>query len=157
MGFSGTPTVVCRRTREISLVGKEFSILTHWSRDQLLSQKTFIYELMDNASAVDYWEKNFSHCVRQFPAERHDDVQFDESQWETRAVCVFVLRSRGIFLMCRWRSPEIFCDCRCCEWICAMYVFLLTIIVLYQIPARVMHRSCTQRDSPMYQCHSIIS
>ncbi|KAJ3117087.1 Transcriptional regulator of nonfermentable carbon utilization [Nowakowskiella sp. JEL0407] len=54
---SGTPTVVWRRTGEIALVGKEFSILTQWSRDQLLSKKTYIYELMDNNSAVEYWEK----------------------------------------------------------------------------------------------------
>jgi len=57
INFSGTPTVVWRRTGEIALVGKEFSLLTQWPRDQLLSKKTYIYELMDNSSAVEYWEQ----------------------------------------------------------------------------------------------------
>ncbi|RKO92060.1 hypothetical protein BDK51DRAFT_18745 [Blyttiomyces helicus] len=57
ISFSGTPTVVWRRTGEIALVGKEFSILTSWSKEKLLTKKTYIYELMDNTSAVDYWEK----------------------------------------------------------------------------------------------------
>lgn len=32
----GTPTIVCRRTGEVAHVGKEFSLLTGWSRDVLL-------------------------------------------------------------------------------------------------------------------------
>lgn len=62
ISFSGTPTVVWRRTGEIALVGKEFSLLTQWSRDQLLSKKTYIYELMENQSAVEYWEKFSTHA-----------------------------------------------------------------------------------------------
>jgi len=42
---SGTPTVVWRRTGEVALVGKEFSLLTGWSREQLLGKKTYIYEV----------------------------------------------------------------------------------------------------------------
>ncbi|KAI7905045.1 uncharacterized protein BX663DRAFT_430673 [Cokeromyces recurvatus] len=59
ISFSGTPTVIWRRTGEICLVGKEFSLLTQWTRDMLLNKKTYIYELMENESAVEYWE-NFS-------------------------------------------------------------------------------------------------
>ncbi|ORY98810.1 hypothetical protein BCR43DRAFT_471239 [Syncephalastrum racemosum] len=62
IGFSGTPTVVWRRTGEICLVGKEFSLLTQWQRDVLLNKKTYIYELMDNQSAVEYWEKFAKHA-----------------------------------------------------------------------------------------------
>ncbi|KAG0050094.1 Transcriptional regulator of nonfermentable carbon utilization [Gryganskiella cystojenkinii] len=62
ISFSGTPTVVWRRTGEIALVGKEFSLLTQWSREQLLNKKTYIYELMDNQSAVEYWEKFSTHA-----------------------------------------------------------------------------------------------
>ncbi|KAI1313020.1 Transcriptional regulator of nonfermentable carbon utilization [Mortierella claussenii] len=62
ISFSGTPTVVWRRTGEIALVGKEFSLLTQWSRDQLQNKKTYIYELMDNQSAVEYWEKFSTHA-----------------------------------------------------------------------------------------------
>ncbi|KAI8974465.1 hypothetical protein BDB01DRAFT_806678 [Pilobolus umbonatus] len=62
ISYSGTPTVVWRRTGEIALVGKEFSLLTQWSRDTLLSKKTYIYELMSNPSAVEYWEKYALHA-----------------------------------------------------------------------------------------------
>ncbi|KAL0079979.1 Zn(2)-C6 fungal-specific transcription factor [Phycomyces blakesleeanus] len=62
ISFSGTPTIVWRRTGEICLVGKEFSLLTQWSKDILLDKKTYIYELMDNQSAVEYWEKFSTHA-----------------------------------------------------------------------------------------------
>ncbi|GAN04236.1 transcription factor [Mucor ambiguus] len=62
ISYSGTPTVVWRRTGEITLVGKEFSLLTQWSRDMLLGKKTYIYELMSNPSAVEYWEKYALHA-----------------------------------------------------------------------------------------------
>ncbi|KAI8983047.1 hypothetical protein BDB01DRAFT_792195 [Pilobolus umbonatus] len=62
ISFSGTPTIVWRRTGEICLVGKEFSLLTQWSRDTLLNKKTYIFELMDNQSAVEYWEKFATHA-----------------------------------------------------------------------------------------------
>ncbi|PHZ10068.1 transcription activator of gluconeogenesis ERT1 [Rhizopus microsporus ATCC 52813] len=62
ISFSGTPTVIWRRTGEICLVGKEFSLLTQWTKDMLLSKKVYIYELMDNQSAVEYWEKFSKHA-----------------------------------------------------------------------------------------------
>lgn len=34
----GTPTIVCRRTGEVAAVGKEFSILTGWSKEVLLGK-----------------------------------------------------------------------------------------------------------------------
>ena len=34
----GTPTIVCRRTGEVAAVGKEFCILTGWSKDVLLGK-----------------------------------------------------------------------------------------------------------------------
>ncbi|KAI8590794.1 hypothetical protein BDZ88DRAFT_413276 [Geranomyces variabilis] len=77
IGFSGTPTAVWRRTGEIALVGKEFSILTQWPRERLLGHKTYIYELMDNAGAVDYWEK-FSL------------IAFDNSQQSVMTTCTLV-------------------------------------------------------------------
>jgi hypothetical protein len=46
ISFSGTPTVVWRRTGEICLVGKEFSLLTQWTKDMLLGKKIYIYEVI---------------------------------------------------------------------------------------------------------------
>ncbi|KDQ21277.1 hypothetical protein BOTBODRAFT_25699 [Botryobasidium botryosum FD-172 SS1] len=62
ISFSGTPTVVWRRTGEICLVGVEFTVLTEWSRRELLSSKKFIYELFENQSVVEYWEQFAQHA-----------------------------------------------------------------------------------------------
>lgn len=61
ISFSGTPTVIWRRTGQIASVGKEFCILTGWSREQLLgipgkSNCMFIVELMDDNSVLKYFE-----------------------------------------------------------------------------------------------------
>ncbi|SAL97152.1 hypothetical protein [Absidia glauca] len=60
--YSGTPTVVWRRTGEIALVGKEFSLLTQWPKDTLMNKKTYIYELMSHSSAIEYWEQYALHA-----------------------------------------------------------------------------------------------
>lgn len=81
VGYSGTPTIIWRRTGQIELVGKEFCLLTQWSREQLLSKQTFIVELMDNSSVVEYFEKFSAHafgdtssvqttCVLMTPSKR---------------------------------------------------------------------------------------
>lgn len=62
VGYSGTPTIIWRRTGQIELVGKEFCLLTQWSREQLLSKQTFIVELMDDSSVVEYFEKFSAHA-----------------------------------------------------------------------------------------------
>lgn len=43
--FSGTPTVVWRRTGEICLVGTEFSYLCQWDRKELVGKKRYIFEV----------------------------------------------------------------------------------------------------------------
>ena len=45
ISFSGTPTVVWRRTGEICLVGVEFCLLTDWKREELVMGKKYIYEV----------------------------------------------------------------------------------------------------------------
>lgn len=44
ISFSGTPTVVWRRTGEICLVAPEFCMLTEWPMEELVSKKKYIYE-----------------------------------------------------------------------------------------------------------------
>ena len=84
---SGTPTVVWRRTGQITLVGKEFCLLTQWTREQLLGKRTFIVELMDDASVVEYFERFSSHafgdsssvmttCVIKSQSNRHVPCAF---------------------------------------------------------------------------------
>lgn len=55
--ISGTPTIVWRRTGEIAYVGKEFTILTGWTRQQLMGPKPmFIVELLDDKSVLEYFQ-----------------------------------------------------------------------------------------------------
>lgn len=44
ISYTGTPTVVWRRTGEICLVGVEFCLLTEWKKEDLVGQK-YIYEV----------------------------------------------------------------------------------------------------------------
>jgi len=84
MSYSGTPTVVWRRTGEICLVAPEFCMLTEWPLEDLVGngQKKYIYEvwlflvwrltlffrsnfvaqLFENQSVVEYWENFASHA-----------------------------------------------------------------------------------------------
>lgn len=45
ISFSGTPTVVWRRTGEICHAGAEFYALTEWTEAELMSGKKYIYEV----------------------------------------------------------------------------------------------------------------
>ncbi|KAK9449888.1 uncharacterized protein V1518DRAFT_404969 [Limtongia smithiae] len=56
ISYSGTPTIVWRRTGQVAAVGKEFCILTGWTKDQLLGKRTFVVELMDDHSVLEYFE-----------------------------------------------------------------------------------------------------
>ncbi|WFD32131.1 Transcriptional regulator of nonfermentable carbon utilization [Malassezia sp. CBS 17886] len=60
ISFSGTPTVVWRRTGEIALVGAEFCMLTQWSKEDLMGK--FMYQFMDKDSVVRYWEQFANHA-----------------------------------------------------------------------------------------------
>jgi hypothetical protein len=62
ISYSGTPTVVWRRSGEICLVGPEFSMLTNWSKEELLGTKKYIWELFENQSVVEYWENFATHA-----------------------------------------------------------------------------------------------
>ncbi|ORZ31851.1 hypothetical protein BCR44DRAFT_1502496 [Catenaria anguillulae PL171] len=97
ISFSGTPTVVWRRTGEIALVGKEFSLLTQWTKDQIFSKKTYIWELFDNESAVTYWEL--------FAA-----IAFDNSQSSVMTTTVVVSPSGALIpcTMCFTIKKDIF-------------------------------------------------
>ncbi|KAJ2887744.1 Transcriptional regulator of nonfermentable carbon utilization [Coemansia asiatica] len=86
IGFIGTPTVVWRRSGEIALVGKEFSILTHWDRQLLMAGNRFIFELMDTSSAVVYWEQFAEHA-------------FENSEHSVMSECCLV-RPDGVAVPC---------------------------------------------------------
>lgn len=53
--LSCSPTIMWRRTGEIVAVSTEFSSLTQHTKTSLLSKRTFIIELMNDSSALDYF------------------------------------------------------------------------------------------------------
>ncbi|AMD21305.1 HER026Cp [Eremothecium sinecaudum] len=58
----GTPTCVWRRNGQISYLNDEFTLLTGWTREELLSKMTFVVELMDDESVREYF-KTFSEVA----------------------------------------------------------------------------------------------
>ncbi|CDO95799.1 unnamed protein product [Kluyveromyces dobzhanskii CBS 2104] len=51
----GTPTCVWRRNGQISYVNDEFSLLTGWNRLELFNKMSFIVELMDDDTVMEYF------------------------------------------------------------------------------------------------------
>ena len=45
ISYTGTQTVVWRRTGEICLVGVEFCLLTEWKKEELVTGRKYIYEV----------------------------------------------------------------------------------------------------------------
>ncbi|SPO22129.1 related to transcriptional regulator rds2 [Ustilago trichophora] len=86
ISFSGTPTVVWRRTCEICVVGAEFCMLTQWSKDQLIGRR--IYEFMDKNSTLDYWEKFALHA-------------FENTTQSVMTTCTLV-KPDGKLVPCAW-------------------------------------------------------
>ncbi|XBW34841.1 hypothetical protein QEN19_000408 [Hanseniaspora menglaensis] len=54
----GNPTIIWRRTGQISYVNDEFLMLTGWTRQQLLGKMTFVIEILDDKSSLIFF-KNF--------------------------------------------------------------------------------------------------
>ncbi|GAK63785.1 transcription factor [Moesziomyces antarcticus] len=86
ISFSGTPTVVWRRTCEICVVGAEFCMLTQWSKDQLMGRR--IFEFMDKNSTLDYWEKFALHA-------------FENTTQSVMTTCTLV-KPDGKLVPCAW-------------------------------------------------------
>jgi hypothetical protein len=56
ISMTGTPACLWRRSGELVAVNKEFCFITGLDAQALLSKPVYIYELMDSASLLDYWE-----------------------------------------------------------------------------------------------------
>ncbi|CAO3645583.1 unnamed protein product [Cunninghamella blakesleeana] len=97
ISFSGTPTAVWRRTGEICLLGKEFCLLTQWTKELLLSKTTYIYELMDCGSAVEYWEQFSQHAFDNTEASCHYTCILRTPQKKSIACTFCFMIKRDIF------------------------------------------------------------
>ncbi|TIA91792.1 hypothetical protein E3P99_00936 [Wallemia hederae] len=56
------PTIVWRRTGEITLVGDEFQYITGYDKHSLTNTSSYVYELMEPISAVEYWQLFAQHA-----------------------------------------------------------------------------------------------
>ncbi|SCZ90448.1 BZ3500_MvSof-1268-A1-R1_Chr9g10837 [Microbotryum saponariae] len=102
ISFSGTPTVVWRRTGEICLVGTEFGLLTGWQRNELVGNK-FIFELMDPSSVVEYYESFAKHAFESTSSsvEMQCVVLGPKGRPVPCAMCFTIRRSVKEYLICR--------------------------------------------------------
>ncbi|KAK9465666.1 hypothetical protein V1512DRAFT_292330 [Lipomyces arxii] len=90
ISYSGTPTLVWRRTGQVAAVGKEFCILTGRTKDQLINKRTFVVELMDDQSVLEYFE-GFSKLA------------FGDSRGATMMECTLLSpNGRRIPTACTW-------------------------------------------------------
>ncbi|GMM47740.1 Gsm1 protein [Pichia kluyveri] len=60
ISISPSPTIIWRRTGEIVALTNEFAVMTGYSKMSLLSKRTFIVELMDDESTINYF-RSFSN------------------------------------------------------------------------------------------------
>lgn len=90
IGLSGTPTIVWRRSSQIAYVSEEFTVLTGWTRQNLLDKSTFVVEIMDDKSCVEYF-KLFSKLA------------FGDFKGATMTECTLSTpQNRGIRTACTW-------------------------------------------------------
>lgn len=90
ISISGTPSIVWRRTGQIAYVSTEFCILTGWTKEMLLSKCTFIVELMDDPSVLEYFQM-FSK------------IAFGDFKGATMAECTLLTPNGGkIKTSCIW-------------------------------------------------------
>lgn len=96
---SGTPTIVWRRTGEIAYVGREFTVLTGWTQEQLMGQKPmFIVELLDDKSVVEYFELFSRIAFGDFLGATMTECTLltPEKDVKIRAGCIWTLK-RDVF------------------------------------------------------------
>lgn len=102
----GTPTCVWRRNGQVSYVNDEFSLLTGWTRADLLFKMTFIVELMDDESVREYF-KTFNRVA-------YRDFKGSE-------------RMKTCKLLTPFRGREVEC---CCIWTLTRDVFGLPLMII---------------------------
>jgi len=62
ISFSATPTVVWRRTGEIVCVAPEFCALVGKTEEEILRNRTCIYQMFSKQGTIDYWENYSVHA-----------------------------------------------------------------------------------------------
>ncbi|CAG98262.1 Ert1p [Kluyveromyces lactis] len=102
----GTPTCVWRRNGQISYVNDEFSLLTGWNRLELLNKMTFIVELMDGDTVMEYFQTFTRVAYQGFRGA------------ETMRICNLLTPIKGSVIKC------------CCLWTLKRDAFGLPMMII---------------------------
>lgn len=70
ISYSGTPTAIWRRTGEICVVGLEFTMLTGWSKEELVGSRKFIYEVRVIRLRLSAWREKLTRPGFAFSCSR---------------------------------------------------------------------------------------
>lgn len=98
ISLSTSPTIIWRRTGEIVALTNEFAIMTGYSKMSLLSKRTFIVELMDDESTINYFRSFSEFAFGDLNATHLTDCNLRKAQDNNylRCSCVWTIK-RDVF------------------------------------------------------------
>lgn len=93
ISYSATPTAVWRRTGEVVCVAPSFSKLVGKTEDELIRNRTCIYQLFTKASTITYWENFAEHAFENTTQNFFQATTLDTEKGEVPcAACVTIRR-----------------------------------------------------------------
>lgn len=98
ISMSPSPTIIWRRTGEIVALTNEFAVMTGYSRMSLLSKRTFIVELMDDESTINYFRSFSEFAFGDLNATYLTDCNLRKAEDNNylRCCCVWTIK-RDVF------------------------------------------------------------
>lgn len=98
ISMSPSPTIIWRRTGEIVALTNEFAVMTGYSKMSLLTKRTFIVELMDDESTINYFRSFSEFAFGDLNATHLTDCNLrkaDDNNY-LRCCCVWTIK-RDVF------------------------------------------------------------
>lgn len=98
ISMSPSPTIIWRRTGEIVALTNEFAVMTGYSRMSLLSKRTYIVELMDDESTINYFRSFSEFAFGDLNATYVTDCNLRKAEDDNylRCCCVWTIK-RDVF------------------------------------------------------------
>lgn len=98
IAMSPSPTIIWRRTGEIVALTNEFAVMTGYSKMSLLTKRTFIVELMDDESTINYFRSFSEFAFGDLNATYLTDCNLRKAEEDNylRCCCVWTIK-RDVF------------------------------------------------------------
>jgi PAS domain-containing protein len=98
ISISPSPTIIWRRTGEIVALTNEFAVMTGYSKMSLLTKRTFIVELMDDESTINYFKSFSEFAFGDLNATYLTDCNLRKAEDDNylRCCCVWTIK-RDVF------------------------------------------------------------